>query len=127
MSEGASRDVPIEEPYDLAATLFPLRRGSGDPTMRIEGREAWRAARTPDGPATVRLTHLGGVVRATAWGAGAAWALEHADALSGASDDATAFEPQDDVMRRIWRQTRGVRLPAALDVMRRREGGLAPA
>lgn len=118
MREEVRRDVPIGEPYDLAATLFPLRRGSGDPTMRIDGREAWRAARTPEGPVTVRLQHLDGVVRATAWGSGAPWALEHADALTGALDDVSAFDPRDEVMRRIWRRTRGVRLPRALDVMR---------
>src|ERR687898_853390 len=49
------RAIPVEEPYDLAGTLFPIRRGTGDPTMRIEDGTIWRAARTPDGPATLRL------------------------------------------------------------------------
>ena len=118
MSEGLRRDIAIDEPYDLAATLFPLRRGTGDPTMRIGGREAWRAARTPAGPSTVRLEYGSGAVRATAWGPGAAWTLEHVDGLVGALDDAAAFQPIDDVMRSIMRQTRGVRLPRALDVTR---------
>jgi 3-methyladenine DNA glycosylase/8-oxoguanine DNA glycosylase len=112
------RDVAVEEPYDLAATLFPLRRGTGDPTMRIDGREAWRAARTPEGPATLRLQHGVGAVRATAWGPGAEWALEHAPELVGAADDVRSFSPRDDVMRKIWKEHRGVRLPRALDVMR---------
>ena len=90
MSGGLTRDVPIEEPYDLAATLFPLRRGTGDPTMRIDGREAWRASRTPDGTATLRIVHLDGAVRTTAWGSGASWALNHSDALIGALDDVAA-------------------------------------
>ena len=38
VSEGTKRAIQVEEPYDLAATLFPIRRGTGDPTMRIEGR-----------------------------------------------------------------------------------------
>ena len=67
MSEERRRTIPVEEPYDLAATLFPLRRGTGDPTMRIEGREAWRAARTPEGPVTLRLVPADGMVVATAW------------------------------------------------------------
>ena len=118
MSEEITRDVRVDEPYDLAATLFPLRRGTGDPTMRIDGRQAWRAVRTPEGPATIRLGHLDGHVRATAWGEGASWALEQAPALVGALDDVSAFEPRDEVMQRVWRAHRGVRLPRALDVVR---------
>jgi len=114
----ATRDIPIEEPYELAATLFPLRRGTGDPTMRIEGREAWRASRTPEGPATLRVAHAGGIVRATAWGPGAGWALDHAPALIGAEDDTSAFQPQDEVMALVWKEHRDVRLTRALDVVR---------
>jgi 3-methyladenine DNA glycosylase/8-oxoguanine DNA glycosylase len=112
------REIPIEEPYDLAATLFPLRRGTGDPTMRIEGREVWRAARTPEGPATLRLQHTDRKVAATAWGSGAGWALEHAPGLIGAEDDLSAFEPRDDVMTQVWKEHRSVRLTRALDVVR---------
>jgi 3-methyladenine DNA glycosylase/8-oxoguanine DNA glycosylase len=112
------RTIPIEEPYDLAGTLFPLRRGTGDPTMRIEGREAWRAARTPEGAATVRLQHGDGMVAATAWGPGAGWALDRAPGLIGAEDDPSAFEPRDDVMTKVWKEHRGVRLTRALDVVR---------
>ena len=46
--------------------------------MRIENGAAWRAARTPDGPVTLLLEQMDGAVRATAWGAGTAWALDHA-------------------------------------------------
>jgi 3-methyladenine DNA glycosylase/8-oxoguanine DNA glycosylase len=115
---GAARRIPVEEPYDLAATLFPLRRGTGDPTMRIDGREAWRASLTPDGPATLRFEHLDGAVAATAWGPGAGWAVEHAPGLVGALDDLSAFEPRDDVMALVWREHRAVRLTRALDVVR---------
>jgi 3-methyladenine DNA glycosylase/8-oxoguanine DNA glycosylase len=112
------RTIAVEEPYDLVGTLFPLRRGTGDPTMRIEGREAWRAARTPEGPVTLRLQHGGRMVVATAWGPGAVWALEHAPGLIGADDDLSAFEPRDDVMARLWKEHRGVGLTRALDVVR---------
>jgi 3-methyladenine DNA glycosylase/8-oxoguanine DNA glycosylase len=118
MAAGRLRTIPIEEPYDLAATLFPLRRGSGDPTMRIEGRLVWRAARTPDGPVTLQLEHALGTVTATAWGSGAAWALEHAAGLIGAEDDPSAFEPRDDVLGQLWKEHRSVRLTRALDVVR---------
>jgi 3-methyladenine DNA glycosylase/8-oxoguanine DNA glycosylase len=114
----ATRTIPIEEPYDLAATLFPLRRGTGDPTMRIEGGTVWRAARTPDGPATLRLDQGKGQVRAVACGAGAGWALEHAPGLIGADDDLSVFEPKDDLMRNLWREHPSVRLTRGLDVVR---------
>jgi 3-methyladenine DNA glycosylase/8-oxoguanine DNA glycosylase len=118
VSGEATRSIPVEEPYDLARTLFPLRRGTGDPTMRIEPGEAWRASRTPEGPVTLRLEQAGGRVRATAWGAGATWALEHAPGLIGAEDDVSAFVPHDDVMARVWKEQRSVRLTRALDVVR---------
>jgi 3-methyladenine DNA glycosylase/8-oxoguanine DNA glycosylase len=86
--------------------------------MRIEGREAWRAARTSEGPVTLRLERVNGGVRATAWGAGAAWSLEHTPALIGAEDDAATFVPRDDVMARMWKEHRAVRLTRALDVVR---------
>jgi 3-methyladenine DNA glycosylase/8-oxoguanine DNA glycosylase len=118
VTDHATRSIPIEEPYDLAGTLFPIRRGTGDPTMRIEDGTIWRGARTPDGPATLRLDRVGDGVRATAWGSGAAWALEHAPALIGAEDDVSAFVAHDDVMARVWKEHRSVRLTRALDVVR---------
>jgi 3-methyladenine DNA glycosylase/8-oxoguanine DNA glycosylase len=118
VSEELTRVIPVEDPYDLAATLFPLRRGTGDPTMRIEGREVWRAARTPEGPVTLRLDQGSGRVAATAWGLGSAWALAHAPALIGAEDDLSAFEPRDDVIAQLWKAHRSVRLTRALDVVR---------
>jgi 3-methyladenine DNA glycosylase/8-oxoguanine DNA glycosylase len=119
VSVGSStRTIIVEEPYDLAGTMFPLRRGTGDPTMRIEGGEVWRAARTPEGPATLRLEQVGGAVVATAWGPGASWALEHARELIGAAEDASAFQPRDDVMARVWKEHRSVRLTRSLDVVR---------
>jgi 3-methyladenine DNA glycosylase/8-oxoguanine DNA glycosylase len=116
---GPLRLIEIEEPYDLAATMFPLRRGTGDPTMRIDAAgTVWRAARTPEGPATLRLDHGKGRVRAVAWGEGAEWALEQAPELIGAEDDLSAFEPHDGVMRTLWKEHRAVRLTRALDVVR---------
>ena len=113
-----SRTIPVEEPYDLAATLFPLRRGTGDPTMRIDVDECWRAARTPHGAVTLHLRAVKGSVEAKAWGPGAERSLEQAPALIGAEDDLSAFEPKDDLMRRLWREHRSVRLTRALDVVR---------
>ena len=61
-------------------------RGSGDPTMRIARGEVWRATRTPDGPATLRVIADGGRIRLQAWGNGAERALDEAPALLGFLD-----------------------------------------
>ena len=74
-------------PVDLHATLRPLRRGHGDPTYRVEGTVIWRTLRAPAGPATMRLEPMPHGIRATAWGAGAAWAIEGVPELLGAGDD----------------------------------------
>src|SRR3954447_14590986 len=75
-------------PVDLAATLGPLRRGSGDPAHRFDpsGRFWWACA-TPDGPGTVTLAAAGSLVTAQAWGSGAAWLLDRLPVLLGELDD----------------------------------------
>src|SRR4051812_21891302 len=37
-------------PVDLMATLGPMRRGKGDPTMRLGPGGVWRGSRPPGGP-----------------------------------------------------------------------------
>jgi 3-methyladenine DNA glycosylase/8-oxoguanine DNA glycosylase len=77
---------------DLRLTLALHVRGPRDPTLRLSADgSVWRATRTPDGPATVRLVPEGGAIRAQAWGPGAAWAIEQAPELVGALDDAAGF------------------------------------
>ena len=79
-------------PVDLRQTLGIHRRGPGDPTLRFSrDGSAWRASRTPDGPATIRLVPDGDGIRAQAWGPGAAWAIEQAPELVGAADDPGDF------------------------------------
>jgi 3-methyladenine DNA glycosylase/8-oxoguanine DNA glycosylase len=105
------RRIVAPHPVDLAATLFPLRRGYQDPTTRIRGREAIVALRTPQGPATVRLIATGmSTVDAQAWGPGAGAALEGAPGLVGADDDDAGFIPVHRTLEDIWRRRRGVRL-----------------
>jgi 3-methyladenine DNA glycosylase/8-oxoguanine DNA glycosylase len=104
-------------PIELAATLFPLRRGTGDPTTRIDRDVVVRAIRTPDGPATVHLVARGDWIEAESWGAGAPWALETAPGLVGAEDEDEPFAPRHDVVARIWRRRRGVRITRSRDVL----------
>jgi len=53
----------------------------------------WRAFRTPDGPATLRVVSRPDLaeIDLSAWGPGADWALDQAPALLGADDDPTEF------------------------------------
>jgi 3-methyladenine DNA glycosylase/8-oxoguanine DNA glycosylase len=104
--------VRVPEFFDLRRTLAPLHRGGRDPQMRAEGSAIWRACRTPAGTATVRLEPWpsAGEVRATAWGAGAPWLLDHLPALLGADDRPEEWTPRHPVLREINRQVRGVRL-----------------
>jgi 3-methyladenine DNA glycosylase/8-oxoguanine DNA glycosylase len=78
------------DPVDLLSTVRVLRRGPGDPTFRREPDRpvVWRAMRTPDGPATLRLAqHADGSVHAYAWGDGAEWAIDGVPELLGEGDD----------------------------------------
>ena len=88
-------------PCQVGATLRILRRGPGDPTYRTdEDGTLWRGLRTPEGTATLRLTSRPelGEVHATAWGAGAQWALDGVPRLLGAEDDPTGFLPRHPVL-----------------------------
>jgi endonuclease III len=79
---------------DLGLTLWPMRRGSGDPSMRAERSGVWwRATRTPDGPATARYAARAGEIQVVAWGPGAEWCLASAPDLLGARDHVDGFAP----------------------------------
>ncbi|WP_052852420.1 DNA-3-methyladenine glycosylase family protein [Streptomyces avicenniae] len=98
------------EPYDLRRSLLVLRRGPYDPAFRETADGAvWRATRTPEGPATLRLLP-GRPVRATAWGPGADWALERLPALLGADDAPEAFTAHHPLVAQAHRRHGGLRL-----------------
>jgi 3-methyladenine DNA glycosylase/8-oxoguanine DNA glycosylase len=105
-----TRTVALAGPIDLRLTLGPHRRGSGDPTMRLSRGEAWRAHRTPDGPATlhVRVTSEG--VEAEAWGPGARRSLDGLPELIGAADRPDEFRPDKRVLRDLAGRLRGLRI-----------------
>ena len=113
--------IAFDRPVDLAGTLFPLRRGTGDPTARIEGNLAWWTARTTDGPATIRLEQIApDLVEAAAWGPGAEAGLAAAPGLAGAIDDETGFDPSaHPVVAEIARRAhvRLTRTPEVLPVL----------
>jgi 3-methyladenine DNA glycosylase/8-oxoguanine DNA glycosylase len=101
----------LDAPFNLRETLFGARLGPRDPCLRIVGGEAWRATRTPFGPATERLRLASdGSVVVDAWGAGAEWLVQKAPTLCGAADDATTFQPDHTLLRRLSRQHAGLRI-----------------
>ncbi|WP_060181163.1 DNA-3-methyladenine glycosylase family protein [Streptomyces sp. IMTB 1903] len=108
---GAARRWTPDGPVDLGLTLGPLRRGPGDPTFRTTpDGSVWRATRTPDGPATLRVSRIGTEIDAEAWGAGAAWVLDRLPVLLGAADDPAAFVPRHRLVHASHRRRPGLRL-----------------
>ena len=96
-------------PLDLWLTLSAL--GSG-PSLRHHDGDLWRATRTPEGPASVRLhRNRDGSVEVDAWGVGSEWAVMHAAELCGERDDDTGFEPSHPLLAQLRREIRGLRMP----------------
>jgi 3-methyladenine DNA glycosylase/8-oxoguanine DNA glycosylase len=104
-------------PVPVGSMLSSLRRGPGDPCLRVQpDGVVWRATRTYDGPALLRLQARPGAgeVVAHAWGPGAHQVLDGVPALLGDTDDPGAFEPSPEHRRLMaawrihphWRVTR---------------------
>jgi hypothetical protein len=107
----ARRFIESPHPIDLTASLRILAVGGGDPALRLGTSEALLTTLTPEGPATLRLTGTGHRLEAEAWGAGAAWALEHSPGLAGAGDDPAGFEPgRHPAVARLHRSLPGLRI-----------------
>ncbi|HEX9096648.1 MAG TPA: DNA-3-methyladenine glycosylase 2 family protein [Candidatus Dormibacteraeota bacterium] len=110
MPADASATLPLSFPLDLGLTLGPLRHGPSDPTIRFEPNRVWRASRTPDGPATLRLQHGGDRVVADAWGAGAPWLIGAVPSLLGFDDHPESFKPVSRLLWDLHRHHPGLRL-----------------
>ncbi|HEY7876562.1 MAG TPA: DNA-3-methyladenine glycosylase 2 family protein [Actinomycetota bacterium] len=104
-----TRTVTLDGPIDLRLTLGHLRRGTGDPTLRVNRGEAWRAHRTEAGPAAVRMRVRADGVELEAWGTGATVALEAAPELLGRHDRPGDFRPGG-VLRDLAGRLRGLRI-----------------
>jgi 3-methyladenine DNA glycosylase/8-oxoguanine DNA glycosylase len=108
---GPTLDPP--DHLDLHATLRLLQTGSADPTASFHHRGvvgAWRALRTPEGPATLQIRRAGDRLESRAWGPGAVRALDSVPDLLGLSDEASGFRPGPGVVRDLQRRHRGLRL-----------------
>jgi 3-methyladenine DNA glycosylase/8-oxoguanine DNA glycosylase len=99
-------------PVDLRRTLGPLRRGAGDPSIRIDGDTARWASRTPEGPGTVALELVGTDVECRAWGPGARWLLDGVPRLLGSEDDWSRLDLSAyPALTEVRRGVPGLRLP----------------
>jgi 3-methyladenine DNA glycosylase/8-oxoguanine DNA glycosylase len=107
----ASGFVSLRSPLDLGLTLGPVAHGRGDPTIRFGPDGIWRATRTPEGPATLRLCAVAGGVGASAWGPGAASAVAGAADLIGANDDPSPLVPRHRLIGELMHRFPGLRLP----------------
>ena len=107
---GERRTLRISGSLDFLRTLAPLRRAPRDPCVRLSPTEAWRATRTPEGPATEHLVRGGDLIEVEAWGPGAGWLADHASDLLGLHDDPRAFRPQHALLRELARRFAGLRL-----------------
>jgi 3-methyladenine DNA glycosylase/8-oxoguanine DNA glycosylase len=100
---GRVRRWHTNRPVDIARTVGPLRHGGADPTWRFIGGVFFRAALTPDGPATVSVQLEDDEVRAEAWGPGSEWMLASAPGLIGEHDDWADLDVSE---HRLLHQTR---------------------
>ncbi|MFJ2621555.1 DNA-3-methyladenine glycosylase family protein [Glutamicibacter sp. NPDC087344] len=83
-----------QRPVSLAKSLGVLRRGLGDPTIRLSPTEVWFALGTPTGDASLRIckASLNDPAIFQAWGPGAEWAVRYAPDLLGAGDNWSEFD-----------------------------------
>ncbi len=109
------RQLPVLQRYHFSASVRPLLVPAHDPCAAFADGDFWLALRTPDGPATLQLTHSGDVLVATGHGPGAGWVVEHADAIAGLRDTATDFPAiaaQHPLIAQLAKTFSGVRMPA---------------
>jgi len=106
----ASATLPLLFPLDFDLTLGPLQRGPSDPTIRFEPDGVWRAARTADGPVTLRLRLDESRVVADAWGPGASWLIGRVPWLLGFDDQPETFKPASRLLWDLHRHHAGLRL-----------------
>lgn len=107
-------------PTAVGLVISIFRRGGGDPTFQPDRGEGWwMGLPTPSGPATLRLVQRSDLaeVHGSAWGPGAAWALDQLPDLLGARDDESGFVAHHPRVARAWRRYAAWRIPRSGLVM----------
>jgi 3-methyladenine DNA glycosylase/8-oxoguanine DNA glycosylase len=93
-------------------TLFPLRRGPGDPCFQVgEDGAIWRTSLLRSGSVTARISRAAAdAVDCTAWGSGADEFLDALPTMLGAHDDLSDFAPVDTIVAQAHRRVPHLRL-----------------
>lgn len=107
-----TRRLRLTRPLDLRLTLALTRIGRGDPCTRLRSDQAFRASRTPEGPATVHLVVDGDELGAEAWGEGATWLLDQLPILVGEAD-VDDFVTSHPLVADLHRRMSGLRVGAS--------------
>ena len=108
----SARTVTFPGVVSPRTTLFPLRRGPGDPCFQIDSDGAiWRTSLLRSGSVTARITRAAAnAVDCTAWGSGADEFLDALPAMLGADDDPSDFAPADPIVADAHRRVPHLRL-----------------
>ncbi len=108
----SARTVTFPGVVSPGITLFPLRRGPGDPCFQVGNDGAiWRTSLLRSGSATARITRVAAnAVDCTAWGSGADEFLDALPAMLGADDDPSDFTPVDPIVVDAQRRVPHLRL-----------------
>lgn len=96
------RSIPIDVPLDLRPTLRPLHGRFGDDGW-------WLAARTTDGPASLRVRRTRTKLIGESWGAGSGWLLQRLEAIAGLEDDPSSFGTDHPLVGEVHRRHPGRR------------------
>jgi 3-methyladenine DNA glycosylase/8-oxoguanine DNA glycosylase len=115
----SARTVTFPSPVSAGTTLFPLRRGPGDPCFQVDTDGAiWRTSLLRSGSVTARISRAAAnAVECTAWGSGADEFLDALPAMLGAHDDLSGFEPLDPIVAEAYRRVPHLRLGRTDQVM----------
>lgn len=111
MTPDAERRLDVPSAYDFDETHRFVPFGLYDPTCRRGPGRLWKAGHTPQGPVTLVLVRSPEGLAARAWGPGAAWAIERADALAGLRGEPPGLEWPAGPVGTLARRGRGIRLP----------------
>lgn len=103
------RTIVLDRPLDLRATVGVGSRGEADPTVVVRRDQAWKATRTPDGPAAIHIRHVGDRVEAEAWGPGREWVLDGLGDLVG-EFDVEPFTTDHPKVGQLHRRRPGLRM-----------------
>ncbi|MEU8813774.1 DNA-3-methyladenine glycosylase 2 family protein [Actinoplanes sp. NPDC048796] len=122
MTSEVTRRLTTPPRYHFGASVRQLVVPKHDPCGHVTGDDLWLAARTPAGPATLHLCRDKSGMDATAYGPGAEWIIERADAIAGLRDDVEGFAELaagNPLVARLAKTFSGVRMPSTAMVFPR--------